>query len=64
MPSVTIRIPTPLRTYTGGRDEAKVDAGTVGEALHGIGVDAQRRRYGAWLEEINAEVSTAIRSPD
>jgi MoaD family protein len=30
---VTITIPTPLRRYTGGSSELKVDAQTAGEAL-------------------------------
>jgi len=30
---VTISIPTPLRRYTGGKSELRVDAQTVGEAL-------------------------------
>ena len=30
---VTITIPTPLRRYTGGKSELKVDAQTAGEAL-------------------------------
>jgi len=29
----TIRIPTPLRAYTGGQNEVPVKAGTVSEAL-------------------------------
>lgn len=37
MSEVTIRIPTPLRTYTGGSDEVRVQAGTVGEALVALG---------------------------
>lgn len=37
MSDVTIRIPTPLRTYTGGRDEVRVQAVTVGEALAALG---------------------------
>jgi molybdopterin synthase sulfur carrier subunit len=31
--TVSIRIPTTLRTLTGGASEVKVDASTVGEAL-------------------------------
>lgn len=34
--SVLIRIPTPLRKYTGGQDGVPVDAKTVGEALQGL----------------------------
>lgn len=34
--SVTIRIPTTLRTLTGGESEVKVEGGTVGEALEAL----------------------------
>jgi molybdopterin converting factor small subunit len=37
MSEVTIRIPTPLRSYTGGSDEVRVQAGTVGAALAALG---------------------------
>jgi molybdopterin converting factor small subunit len=37
MNSVVIRIPTPLRSYTGGADEVRVEAATVGEALRALG---------------------------
>ena len=37
MSAVTIRIPTPLRSYTQGADEVRVDAGTIGEALTALG---------------------------
>lgn len=37
MIAVSIRIPMPLRTYTGGKDEVKVEAVTVGEALDALG---------------------------
>src|SRR5215510_655970 len=37
MTSVTIRIPMPLRGSTGGADEVKVEARTVGEALQRLG---------------------------
>lgn len=33
MSVVTLRIPTPLRTFTGGADELSVEGTTVGEAL-------------------------------
>jgi len=33
MPTVTVRIPTPLRSFTGGADEVQVEGGDVGEAL-------------------------------
>jgi molybdopterin converting factor small subunit len=34
--SVTIRIPTTLRTLTGGTSEVQVEGGTVGEALDAL----------------------------
>ena len=34
---VTVRIPTPLRTYTGGADQIQVDAATVADALTALG---------------------------
>jgi molybdopterin converting factor small subunit len=37
MSNVTIRIPTPLRSYTGGADEVQVQARTVEEALRTLG---------------------------
>lgn len=37
MSEVTIRIPTPLRSYTGGRDEVHVEAADVGAALAALG---------------------------
>jgi molybdopterin converting factor small subunit len=37
MSNVTIRIPTPLRSYTQGADEVRVDAATVAEALNALG---------------------------
>ena len=37
MNNVTIRIPTPLRSYTDGADEVRVRAQTVGEALRALG---------------------------
>ena len=33
---MTIFIPTPLRTYVGGRDSVDVDAATVSDALNGL----------------------------
>ena len=33
---VTITIPTPLRRYTGGNSELRVNAQTAGEALEGL----------------------------
>ena len=37
MNRVVIRIPMPLRSFTGGADEVPVDAATVGEALSALG---------------------------
>ncbi|MCB1270706.1 MAG: MoaD/ThiS family protein [Microthrixaceae bacterium] len=34
--SVTIRIPTTLRTLTGGESQVEVDGATVGEALNAL----------------------------
>lgn len=30
---IIVRVPTPLRTLTGGKDEVSIEAATVGEAL-------------------------------
>lgn len=35
--SVTIRIPAPLRAFTGGAGEVAARAGTVGEAVRALG---------------------------
>lgn len=37
MNRTTIRIPTPLRSFTGGAGEVSVEAATVGDALHALG---------------------------
>ncbi len=34
--AVTVRIPTPLRTLTGGQDEVAADGGTVGEVIENL----------------------------
>ena len=34
--AVTVRIPTPLRTFTGGADEVSIDGGTVGELIDNL----------------------------
>ena len=34
--SVTVSIPTPLRSFTGGRDAVDVSGATVGEVLDGL----------------------------
>jgi len=36
MPAVTVRIPTPLRTLTGGKDEVHAQGGTVGEVIDSL----------------------------
>jgi molybdopterin synthase sulfur carrier subunit len=33
---ITVRIPTPLRTLTGGADEVSIDGGTVGEVIDNL----------------------------
>ncbi len=38
MTTVTIRIPMPLRSYTGNASDIRVEAATVGEALQQLGV--------------------------
>ena len=40
--SVTVRIPTPLRTLTGGADEVKAEGKTVGEVID----DLERKHPG------------------
>lgn len=47
MSRVIVRIPTPLRPYTGGADEVEVDADTVGEALAALG-----RRHAGLLPRV------------
>jgi len=34
--AVTIRIPTPLRTLTGGEDQINADGGTVGQVIENL----------------------------
>lgn len=34
--AVTVRIPTPLRTLTGGADEIPVDGATIGEVIDNL----------------------------
>lgn len=41
MSDVTIRIPTPLRSFTRGAGEVQVSAATVGEALEVLGLRHQ-----------------------
>jgi len=33
---MTIYIPTPLRSYAGGKDEVEIGAATISEALHSL----------------------------
>lgn len=47
MSKVTIRIPTPLRAWTGGAAEVAVEGATVGDALRGLG-----RQHDGLLERI------------
>ena len=47
MNQATIRIPTPLRPFTGGAGEVTVPAGTVGQAL-----DALESRHAGILERV------------
>jgi molybdopterin/thiamine biosynthesis adenylyltransferase/rhodanese-related sulfurtransferase/molybdopterin converting factor small subunit len=44
---VLVRIPTPLRSYTGGADEIPVEADTVRDALWAVG-----RKHGGILERV------------
>lgn len=37
MSQATVRIPTPLRSFTGGADEVASRGATVGEVLHALG---------------------------
>lgn len=37
MTTVTMRIPTPLRSYTQGADEVRAQGATVAEAIHTLG---------------------------
>ena len=41
MSEVTIRIPAPLRNFTGGADEVRVQGSTVREALESLGTAHQ-----------------------
>jgi molybdopterin converting factor small subunit len=47
MTTVVIRIPTPLRNYTRGADEVRVECSTVGDALAGLG-----REHAGILERV------------
>lgn len=41
MSTVSVRIPTPLRSFTGGADELQVKGATVGEVMAAIGKSHQ-----------------------
>lgn len=47
MSKATVRIPSPLRSFTGGADEVEVDGGTVEQALQSLG-----ERHSGFLERI------------
>jgi MoaD family protein len=47
MTMVTVRIPAPLRSFTGGRDQVEVEGLTVGEVLIALG-----RRHDGVLERV------------
>ena len=47
MSTATIRIPTPLRSFTGGAGEVVVEAPTVGQALDALG-----RRHEGILDRV------------
>lgn len=36
MATVTVRIPTPLRSYTGGADQVSVEGGTVADVVQAL----------------------------
>ena len=36
MANITVRIPTPLRTLTGGADEVSIEGNTVGEVIDNL----------------------------
>ena len=44
MSTVTVKIPTPLRSITGGQSEVKIEAATVGEVLRKL--DSQFKGFG------------------
>jgi molybdopterin synthase sulfur carrier subunit len=44
MSSVTVKIPTPLRTLTAGQSEVKIEGATVGEVLQKM--DSQFKGFG------------------
>ena len=52
--TATVRIPTQLRTLTGGAGEVKVDGSTVGEVLKGL--DAAHPGFGERLFDDNGKI--------
>ena len=52
--TATVRIPTQLRTLTGGAGEVKVDGSTVGEVLKAL--DAAHPGFGERLFDENGKV--------
>lgn len=47
MSKATVRIPTPLRAFTGGAGQVEVEGSTVGQALDALG-----RQHGGILERV------------
>jgi MoaD family protein, archaeal len=47
MPTVSVRIPTPLRSFTGGADEARAEGETVEDVLKALGAS-----YNGLLERV------------
>ncbi len=72
----TIRIPTPLRSFTGGADEVRAHGGTVGEVLNSLfadheGLDSQlldgdgqlRQFVNVFLDGTNVRSLSGLDSP-
>ena len=65
----TIRIPTPLRSFTGGADEVRADGETVGEVLNSLfadheGLDGQLRQFvNIFLDGTNVRSLSGLDSP-
>ena len=58
MSSVTVKIPTPLRSFTSGQSEVKVDGATVGELLRKL--DGQFKGFGDRVLENGTSVRRFI----
>jgi sulfur-carrier protein len=56
--SVTVRIPTPLRSATGGKATAEVDGATVGEVVRSL--DAAHPGIGERILDANGQVRRFI----